>query len=96
MKMLEINVKSRVKHLDRKKYWIREYVGNKNVSVKYVDTKNNLADIFTKYVQNTVLDKLRPAIMGREDPPRSEGNDEVVEMDINMVLNKSKSTIRTL
>ena len=71
IEMLQSNVKSRVKHLDRKKYWVREYVSYKNVTVKYVDTKDNLADIFTKYVPNTVLETLRPAVMGREDPPRT-------------------------
>ena len=34
-----------------------------------MDTKNNLADIFTKYVSNSVLESLRPAVMGREIPP---------------------------
>ena len=71
MALLTTNIKSRVKHLDRKKYWIREFISNKNTIIRYVDTKYNLADLFTKYVPNTVLEYLRPALMGREDPPRS-------------------------
>ena len=70
MEMIKSNIKSRVKHLDRKKYWIREFLANKNATVKHVETKNNLADIFTKYVPKTVLDRLRASIMGRESPPR--------------------------
>ena len=70
MEMIKSNVKSRVKHLDRKKYWIREFLANKNATVKHVETKNNLADIFTKYVPNTVMERLRAPIMGRENPPR--------------------------
>ena len=69
MKMVNTNIKSRVKHLDRKVYWIRDYISNQNVVVKHVDGKLNLADIFTKYVTAPVLDKLRPAVMGRTDPP---------------------------
>ena len=34
-----------------------------------MDTKNNIADVFTKYVTPTVLEKLRPAILGEEYPP---------------------------
>ena len=76
MEMVRSNVKSRVKHLDRKTYWIREFIANKNAIIKHVETKYNLADLFTKYVPNTVLEKLRPAIMGREDPPRKEKESE--------------------
>ena len=71
MEMVRGNAKSRVKHLDRKKYWIRDFITNQNIVIKYVETKNNIADLFTKYVTNTVLEKLRPAIMGREEPPRT-------------------------
>ena len=70
MKMVNTNVKSRVKHLDRKTYWIRDYIACSNVIIKHVDGKINLADIFTKYVTNQVLEKLRPAVMGREEPPK--------------------------
>ena len=48
--------------------------------VKYVDTKNNLADIFTKYVPNTVLERIRSAVMGGEDPPYTTPEDEDVKM----------------
>ena len=69
MSMVIENVKSRVKHLDRKKYLIREMVHNLNLTIHHVDTKFNIADIFTKYVPQTVLNVLRPAIMGRAPPP---------------------------
>ena len=58
--------------MDKKKFWIREFLANKNATVQHVETKNNLADIFTKYVPNTVLERLRSPIMGRGDPPRSD------------------------
>ena len=69
MTMVIENVKSRVKHLDRKKYLIREMVHNLNLTIHHVEKKFNIADIFTKYVPQTVLNILRPAIMGREPPP---------------------------
>ena len=74
MSMVEKNVKSRVKHLDRKVYWIREFIANGNVIVKHVDGKLNLADLFTKFVSTEVMTRLRPAVMGRSLPPT-----EVVE-----------------
>ena len=49
---------------------------SKNVVTKYTEPKNNLADIFTKYVPNTVLESLRPAIVGREDPPVTSTTEE--------------------
>merc|ERR1711915_262850 len=39
MQMINSNIKSRVKHLDRKKYWVREFLANKNATVKHVDKK---------------------------------------------------------
>ena len=69
MPMFIEDVKSRVKHLDRKKYLIGEMVHNRNLTVHHVETKYNIADIFTKYVPQTVLRVLKPAIMGREPPP---------------------------
>ena len=67
--MVNTNVKPRAKHLDRKIYWVREFIACSNVIAKHVDGKLNIADIFTKYVSNQVLEKLRPAVMGRELPP---------------------------
>ena len=69
MTMVIENVKSRVKHLGRKKYLIREMVHNLNLTIHHVEMKFNIADIFTKYVPQAVLTILRPAIMGREPPP---------------------------
>ena len=69
MEMVNTNIKSLVKHLGRKIYWVREYIACSNVIVEHVDGTLNLADIFTQYVTNQVLEKLRPAVMGGELPP---------------------------
>ena len=72
IKMVIENVKGRVKHLDRKVYWIRDYVGNRNLVVHHIDGRLNLADIFTKYVSHEVLNSLRSAIMGRTPAPTAD------------------------
>ena len=87
MKMVNTNVKSRVKHLDRKTYWIRDYIACANVIVKHIDGKLNIADIFTKYVTNQVLETLRPAVMGREKPPQK----EIPENPVQQIKKRKKS-----
>ena len=87
MKMVNTNVKSRVKHLDRKTYWIRDYIACANVIVKHIDGKLNIADIFTKYVTNQVLETLRPAVMGREKPPQK----EIPENSVQQIKKRKKS-----
>ena len=67
--MLTQNIKSRVKHLDRKVYWTRDFVQMENVSVRHIDGRLNLADIFTKFVSNEVLRRLKPSVMGKSKPP---------------------------
>ena len=86
MTMVTSNIKTRVKHLDRKRYWIRDYITNQNVIIKYIETKKNLADIFTKYVENTVFQKLRPAVMGRIYP------NEIVVEEVEKKTEKKKDS----
>ena len=45
----------RTKHIQVKYHWIREQVSNGNFKLTYVDTKNQLADLFTKALQGFVL-----------------------------------------
>ena len=42
---------SRTKHIDIRYHFIREKVGNNEISVKYVNTTVQLADIFTKALE---------------------------------------------
>ena len=39
---------SRSKHIEIRHHFIREHVQNKNITLEYVCTENQLADIFTK------------------------------------------------
>ena len=70
--MIVSNIKSRVKHLDRKQHWIRDYIQPDKIIVKDIDGKINLADLFTKFVDTKALKRLRAAVMGRKDPPSLE------------------------
>ena len=69
IRMIVSNIKSRVKHLDRKQYWVRHYIKEDRINVKHKDGKINLADLFTKFVSAQTLKRLRPAVMGRVYPP---------------------------
>ena len=39
---------SRTKHIDIRHYFLRDHVQNGDISLKFVDTNNQLTDIFTK------------------------------------------------
>ena len=67
--MIKNNLKGRVKHLDRKYFWVRNNIKNGVFTIQKVLGTRNLADIFTKYVDKSTLEILRPAVMGRENPP---------------------------
>ena len=68
IRMIISSIKSRVKHLGRKQYWIRHYIKDDRITVKHKDGKINLADLFTKFVNAQTLKRLRPAVMGRKPP----------------------------
>ena len=39
---------SRTKHIDIRHHFLRDYIQNGDISLEFVDTNNQLADIFTK------------------------------------------------
>ena len=45
----------KLKHIDTKYHFIRENIQDGNVKIKYISTKDNLADIFTKPVGKDAL-----------------------------------------
>ena len=66
----------RVKHIERRHFFIREKVEENMIEVPYVRTVDNIADFFTKPLPNDVFFRMRDAIMncGRHSPistPRS-------------------------
>ena len=56
-----INPKS--KHIDIRYHHIRDLVNKGLIKLNYINTKENLADGFTKYLNNTLMDKFRISLL---------------------------------
>ena len=49
IEMLDLKTnKCHTKHIDTRYHWIREFIDNNLVKVKYVKSKDDIANIFTK------------------------------------------------
>jgi hypothetical protein len=46
---------SRTKHIDMRHHFVREAVEDKRIQLRYVDTKENVADMLTKPLNNISL-----------------------------------------
>lgn len=53
---------SRMKHIDIKVHWIREAIGRGNIEVHFLPTKDMIADIFTKPLARTDIERHRMAL----------------------------------
>ena len=49
----------RVKHIDIKYHFLRERAQNNELKLRYINTKDNLADIFTKALETPQFTRLR-------------------------------------
>ncbi|KNZ79968.1 Copia protein [Termitomyces sp. J132] len=47
-----------IKHVDIKYHFLREHIALKEIIIRYVNTKNNVADIFTKALPTPQFSKL--------------------------------------
>ena len=60
---------TRTKHIDVKHHFIRDYIENEQISVKYCSTLCNVADLMTKSIVSVKLfEDLRDKAMGHKDP----------------------------
>ncbi|XP_071724667.1 secreted RxLR effector protein 161-like [Rutidosis leptorrhynchoides] len=50
---------SRAKHIEIRHHFIRDHVQNGDVSIQFVDSKNQLADIFTKPLEKNQFESIR-------------------------------------
>jgi hypothetical protein len=50
---------ARVKHFDIRYHFLREKVQSNDISLSYINTQNNIADIFTKPLDTTKFTRLR-------------------------------------
>lgn len=53
---------SRTKHIDIRHHFIRNLVDSKVIQIEYVDTKNQLADMFTKPLDKERFQELRKVV----------------------------------
>ena len=53
----------KVKHIERRHFFVREAVENLQLNVPYVNTAHNLADFFTKALPPKLFEPLRNTIM---------------------------------
>jgi hypothetical protein len=54
----------RMKHLDIRYFFVKQYVEQNDISVQYISTKDMVADIFTKPLQGDIFNKLRDKVLG--------------------------------
>ena len=61
-------LRPRTKHIALKYHHFREHVKSKTISVKYIETEDQVADIFTKALAAPQFHKLRSLLTGHEHP----------------------------
>jgi len=57
-------MRPRTKHINVRYHHFREKVLKGEIEIEHISTKDMLADILTKGVNQGVLEKLRPQLMG--------------------------------
>ena len=50
---------SRTKHIDIRHHFIRDHVTNHDITIEFIDTKHQLADIFTKPLSEEQFDFIK-------------------------------------
>ena len=53
----------KVKHIERRHFYVRECIENHQITVPYVNTVHNLADFFTKPLESKDFFRMRDVIM---------------------------------
>jgi len=56
-------VNQKTKHIDIRYHYIRELIENKELNLKYMKSHDNLADGFTKYLNNSLMTNFRNKIL---------------------------------
>jgi hypothetical protein len=79
---------ARTKHIEVDYHFIREKVVNKDILVKFISKKNQIADVFTKGLPSTCFVELKAKLMVRPPPMRLGGG--VLVMSLQCSLSKVK------
>ena len=56
-------INPRTKHIDIRVHYIRDLIKEDKIQLKYTKSEYNIADEFTKYLNNTLMDKFRNSIL---------------------------------
>ena len=57
-------IRPRTKHIALKYHHFRSFVRNKKISIQYIETKSQIADIFTKALNDVQFAALRSRLIG--------------------------------
>ena len=57
------SINPRSKHIDIKYHHIRDLVKRNKIKLKYIESEENIADGFTKYLNNTLMDRFRNSLL---------------------------------
>ena len=60
------------KHIMNRYYFVKDYYKKGIINLKYIPTKDNLADIFTKPLKKDSFEYIRNKIMGIETQTKKE------------------------
>jgi len=61
------SINPKTNHMDIRVHYIRELIKNEKIKLKYVKLQYNLEDGFTKYLNNTAMDKFRNSFLVKID-----------------------------
>jgi len=61
------SINPKTKHMDIRVHYIRELIRNNKIKLKYIKSQYNLADGFTKYLNNVQMDNIRNSILTNID-----------------------------
>jgi hypothetical protein len=84
----------RTKHLEIDYHFMREKVVNKDILVKHISTKDQLADIFTKEQTTTRFQFLRSKLMVRQLPISLQEGVRVCNDSVKYLLRESREKLK--
>ena len=71
---------ARAKHVELDFHFVRDKVAKKDLQVKYISTKDQLADILTKGLSSSRFQFLRSKLTVASAPPSLRGRDKAIEI----------------
>mmetsp|Transcript_3200 Transcript_3200/g.5289 ORF Transcript_3200/g.5289 Transcript_3200/m.5289 type:complete len:120 (-) Transcript_3200:26-385(-) len=69
----------KTRHIANRMFFVREAVENMQIVVRYVNTTDNLADFFTKYLPPKQFFPLRDKLMNNKHLPPQRSHEQIAE-----------------